>query len=124
MITIKQSGSFKNTFAFFNKVSKMNTEKILKKYGEIGVQELQKATPKDTGYTASCWGYKIVKNKDGYSIVWTNSNVVNGIPIAVIIQYGHATRNGGYVQGVDYINPALKPIFEKLSNDVWKEVRP
>lgn len=122
MIEIKHYGDFKNTLSFFNSVFKNNPENILKKYGEIGVKSLKEATPKDTGYTASCWGYEITKNKDGYSIIWTNSNIVDGVPIAIIIQYGHATRNGGYVSGIDYINPALKPVFEKIANEVWREV--
>lgn len=123
LIEIKHVGSFKNTLSFLGKLQNFNPEKALKKYGELGVKALQEATPKDTGYTASCWDYKIIRKNNGVSLIWTNSNVVNGVPIAIIIQYGHATRNGGYVTGIDYINPALKPVFERISKEIWKEVR-
>jgi hypothetical protein len=83
---------------------------------------LKNATPVDSGETANSWDYEIRHYPGGASIAWTNSHVVDGVPIAIILQYGHATRNGGYVQGRDYINPALRPIFEKMANDLWEEV--
>ena len=80
------------------------------------------ATPIESGLTSSCWDYKIITSKGVFTINWTNSNVINGVSIAIILQLGHATKNGGYVQGRDYINPAIKPIFDKIASDAWKEV--
>jgi hypothetical protein len=96
----------------------------LEKYGAIGVAALQAATPVDSAATRDGWYYEIVKRKGYFAIHWLNSNIVEPgtIPVAVLLQYGHGTRNGGYVQGIDYINPALKPIFEQMANDMWKEV--
>lgn len=101
-----------------------DSQKILKleKYGELGVRALSAATPKDTGKTAESWGYEIVETDGGFSIIWTNSNKMQNTSIAVLLQYGHATGTGGYVQGVDYINPALEPIFDQLAKDAWREV--
>ena len=96
----------------------------LEKYGEEGVKALMAATPRDTGATANSWSYRIVKNKDSATITWTNSNTTeSGIPIAVLIQYGHATGTGGYVQGRDFINPAMRPVFDKIAEDAWMEVK-
>lgn len=95
---------------------------ILSKYGKIGVNALLQATPKDSGVTSQSWNYRIEVNNNNASIVWYNTNVVKGVNIAVILQYGHGTRNGGWVEGTDYINPAMKPIFDKIANQVWKEV--
>ena len=95
---------------------------ILNKYGRKGVAALRAATPIDSGETAESWGYKIWSFRKSFKITWTNSNINDGVPIAIIIQYGHATGTGGYVQGKDYINPALKSIFDKLADDVWREV--
>jgi hypothetical protein len=98
--------------------------RVLHKYGGIGVAALQKATPKDSADTAMSWYYEIVDRKGYFAIHWLNSNVVQpgNIPVAVLLQYGHATGNGAYVQGQDYINPALKPIFDQMAADMWKEV--
>lgn len=123
MITIKQSGSFNNTEKFLKKLSKKVSDKTLKKYGEAGVAALSAATPVDTGLTASSWYYEIVRTKTGLTIEFRNSNIQSGVPIAIILQYGHATRNGGWVEGIDYINPALKPVFDKMASDLWKEVK-
>ena len=95
---------------------------ILEKYAKEGVNALAEGTPIDSGETANSWNYEIRATRNGAVIYWTNSNIVNGVPIAMILQYGHGTRNGGYVQGIDYINPALQPIFDKMSNEVWREV--
>ena len=122
MISFKHKGNFEPTTKFLYKNRKINLNTVLEKYGQIGVSELERATPKDTGKTSKSWGYKISITDRGASIVWTNSNVVDGVPIAIILQYGHATRNGGYVQGRDYINPALQPVFDGILRDVWKEV--
>lgn len=122
MITFKQSGDFSKTLRFLSQSRNIDYLSILKKFGEVGVSALASATPVDTGLTANSWGYEIVKEKNSYAIYWTNSNIQNGIQIAVILQYGHATRNGGFVQGRDYINPAIQPIFDSIATDAWKEV--
>lgn len=120
--TFVQKGDFSKTDKFLKNVRDKNYIKILEKYAVQGVQALSSATPKKSGLTASSWSYKIVSNDRGVSIEWHNTNVNKGVNIAVILQYGHGTRNGGYVSGRDYINPALRPIFDKLANDAWKEV--
>ena len=112
---------------FLNKVTSGNyIENILNKYGKMGVEALQQATPKDTGLTADSWYYEIKHpSNDVYEIIWLNSNTIypnNGTTVAILLQYGHATRNGGWVQGRDYINPAIQPLFEQLADDAWKEV--
>lgn len=95
---------------------------ILKRYAERGLTELEAATPKDTGRTAASWYYDIYKNGDRYTISWNNSNIERGMQIAVLIQLGHATKNGGFVEGIDYINPALKKVFEDLASNLGKEL--
>lgn len=122
MVVIKQKGNFEKTSKFFERAKKRTYLKILERYAQEGVQALSSATPVNTGLTAQSWGYEIASTKNGYVISWTNSNVVDGVPIAIILQYGHGTGTGGYVEGLDYINPALKPIFDKMANDAWKEV--
>lgn len=122
MVIVKQKGDFSKTENFLNKISKKSYYRNLKKYAEQGVAALASATPRDTGKTADSWSYEIKQTKDSATIYWTNSNMNKGVNIALIIQYGHGTRGGGYIQGIDYINPALKPIFNKLAEDVWKEV--
>lgn len=123
MIGFRHKGSFKNTELFLTKGSRLNLSNILNKYGKEGVQALSAATPRDSGKTASLWDYKIVISDSRYSIIWINNNIVSGVPIAIILQYGHATGTGGYVEGVDYINPALKPIFDRLADEAWKEIK-
>lgn len=124
MISVKVSGSTKNTDAFFDRMKNRSQFKVLQKYGPIGVSALRDATPKDDADTANGWYYEIDDKPGYFAIHWHNSNVVEPgtIPIAVLIQYGHATRNGGMVQGRDYINPALRPIFDQMAADMWKEV--
>lgn len=122
MFSIRQRGNFNKTEKFLRKSFGLRWRSVLEKYGRLGVEALSAATPVDTGLTASSWNYEIIQNESGMSIVWNNQNVVNHVNIALILQYGHATRNGGWVEGTDYINPALKPIFEKLAKDAWKEV--
>lgn len=122
MITVKVKGSFAKTEAFLKKASKMQIRTILNKYGAKGVEALSKNTPVDTGLTAESWSYEIVETGSGYKIYWKNSNIVDGVPIAIILQYGHGTGTGGYVQGRDYINPALQPVFDELADSAWKEV--
>lgn len=122
MITVTSKGDFKKTHKFLASVSKKHIRRILEKYGQEGVVALIDATPYTTGETAASWDYEVHETPTGYSITWTNSHVVNGVNIAIILQYGHATGTGGYVRGVDYINPALKPIFDQIADKVWKEV--
>lgn len=123
MITFKHKGDFKNTERFLTKAQQMNIRSILEKYGSAGISALSKATPVDTGLTAASWDYAIDVNRYGYTLKWINFNVKNGVPIAILIQYGHGTGTGGYVPPFDYINPAMKPIFDKIADEIWKEVR-
>ena len=109
VLTIRQKGDFKKSLTFFTHLRKWSVRSILEKYGALGVQRLADATPKATGKTAASWSYEIKMDKSGATLCWKNSNIVDGVPIAVIIQYGHGTRNGAYVQGVDYINPVTAP---------------
>lgn len=124
MITIKQKGNFNKTEKFLKKSFGKNYRSVLEKYAQQGVIALSAATPIDTGLTSVSWSYKITQNKDTdtISIVWENTNIQDGVNIAIILQYGHGTRNGGYVNGIDYINPALKPIFKNLADAAWREV--
>lgn len=122
MFEIVHKGDFKHTETFLQKFRKKDYMKILRRYAEEGARALASATPKDTGKTAASWGYEIVQGKDSVTVNWTNDNVQKYVNIAVILQYGHGTRNGGYVQGRDYINPAIRPIFDKLAEAMWKEV--
>ena len=122
MLVIKQRGSFRNTEKFFKKAKGYNPIKLLEYYGEKGVEELEKATPKDTGLTASSWEYRINRSRGRATISWVNTNIIDGVPIAILLQYGHGTKNGTYVEGIDYVNPAMKPIFERLADEIWKEV--
>lgn len=122
MISIKHKGNFSKTEKSFKNLLSRDYLDILKRYGQEGVNALAAATPVDSGETANSWSYKIQQSKGGVKITWFNSNVVNGVPIAILLQYGHATRNGGYVVGRDYINPAIRPIFDKIATNVWKEV--
>ena len=122
MIKITHKGNFKNTERFLSRAQRMNLRAVLEKYGSAGISALSKATPKDTGLTAISWEYKIDISPWGYSVKWYNTNESNGAVIALLIQYGHGTGTGGYVQGRDYINPAMTPIFDQMANDLWKEV--
>lgn len=119
----RQKGSFKRTSDFLKRASSLNLNAILNQYGQEGVEALRAATPMDTGTTANSWSYSIHKGTGSITITWSNSNIVDGVPIAVILQYGHGTRNGGYVHGTDYINPSMKPIFDKIAQRAWEEVK-
>lgn len=124
-IRLSSKGNFSYTESFFKKASKTWYLDILTKYGDEGVAALQKATPIDTGKTANSWGYKIIKNKNGYSIIWFNNNLSegdHGAPVVVLLYYGHITKTGGYVEGRDFITPAIRPIFDKIANEAWKEL--
>lgn len=122
MIRVSVKGDWKKTMSFLQSAKKLSFDDILNKYGNEGVRALSEATPVDTGKTASSWSYEIEKTRGGATITWTNSNVVNHVNIALILQYGHGTRNGGYVVGRDYINPAIQPMFDKMVEDAWREV--
>lgn len=121
-VSLRHRGDFANTVRYLQKARKNASLTFLDKYGRAGVAALASATPVDTGLTASSWHYKITEKNGLYVITFLNSNIQNGIPIAIILQYGHGTRNGGWVEGRDYINPAIQPIFDKLANEAWREV--
>ena len=123
MITFRQKGDFSRLSRFLERAKETVHMGDLDRYGREGVAALASATPVDSGLTASSWYYEIVRTKEGVTISFKNSNINKGVPIAIILQYGHATRNGGWVEGRDYINPAIQPIFDRLANDAWKEVR-
>lgn len=120
---VKVSGSFKNTMTFLNKMQRGDIYQDLQKFGEIGVDALASATPIDTGETATSWRYKITQGHGKSSIAWYNDHQNNGVNIAIIIQYGHGTGTGGYVEGFDYINPAIRPIFDQMAEAVWYRVK-
>lgn len=122
MIKIKCTGDFTNTTKFLEGIKKLSISDILNRYGEEGARALAAATPINTGDTASKWGYTITNGRNGSSVTWTNDAVNNGIPIVILLQYGHATKNGGYVSGVDFINPAIKGVMDRLAESMWKEV--
>lgn len=122
MVVISQKGDFEKTTRFFKKIQELRHLDLLEYYGAEGVKALSAATPVRTGKTADSWSYEITKNANGYTLSWLNSNTNRGVSIAILNQYGHATRDGGWVEGIDYINPALRPIFEKMADDLWREV--
>lgn len=122
MIRIKQKGDFRKTERFLDKLKRKGYLESLRKWGDEGVEALSIATPKDTGFTASMWRFEIEVTGTKARIVWRNDNINKDEVIAILIQYGHGTRNGGYVQGVDYINPAIKPIFDKIAKEAWEGV--
>ena len=122
MIRFNHKGGFEKTFRFLKNTKKIN-KYDLDKFGKDGVTALSISTPKDTWGTASSWSYEITDNSRGtVSISFNNSNIQNGVPIAIILQFGHGTRNGGWVQGRDYINPAIQPIFDNIAESAWREV--
>lgn len=122
MITVNQKGNFEKLTKYLIKLRMFKIDAILRRYGERGVAALQESTPKDTGVTAASWYYEIEHNGKSASISFYNSNIQNGIPIAIILQYGHGTGTGGWVEGRDYINPALRPIFDGIAEQAWREV--
>lgn len=122
MISFRQKGDFSKLTRFLERAKEAVHIGDLDKFGKEGVAALASATPVDSGETANSWYYEIENRKGSVMISFHNSNVQNGVPIAVILQYGHGTRNGGWVQGRDYINPAIQPIFDKITNNAWKEV--
>ena len=122
MIKFRQKGDFSNLTRFLERAKNLVHISDLDRYGREGVAALASATPVDTGKTAASWYYDLKINKESASITFNNSNIQNGVPIAIILQYGHGTRNGGWVEGRDYINPVIQPIFDKIAEEAWKEV--
>lgn len=124
MITFRHQGDFSKTKRFLERINKSGgiNRRLLEKYGRQGVAALSSATPVDSGLTAASWYYEIIETNNTVTITFNNSNIQNGVPIAVIIQYGHGTGTGGYVQGRDYINPAVRPVFDRMVEEAWREV--
>lgn len=122
MISFTQKGDFSKANRYLERAKEVAHLGILNKYGREGVAALAAATPLETGETAKSWFYKIERTKGSTAIVFYNSNIQNGVPIAIILQYGHGTRNGGWVEGKDYINPAIQPIFDRILAELWREV--
>ena len=121
-VKFEVSGGFTKTERFLNRMKRREYLNVLDEFGRDGVQALRNATPVDSGATAEAWDYEIKRTRNFTEIVWTNSNINDGVPIAVILQYGHGTGTGGYVQGRDYINPAIRPVFDKIAEKAWKVV--
>lgn len=122
MIRVSVKGDFKKTNSFLERAKNLFGLGILDKYGRRGVDALRAATPKDTGETANAWYYRVVRNRRGVAIEWLNSSKNEGIPIVILLQYGHGFQNGGFYEGLDFINPAMRPVFEQIADDAWKEL--
>lgn len=122
IIEIRHKGNFKRTYQFLHHIFKVDYKTILRRYGEMGVRALAGATPIESGETANSWVYNVEEGPGTIAIVWSNEHVNKGVNIAILLQYGHATGTGGYVVGRDYINPALRPVFDEMANTVWKEL--
>lgn len=122
MIDVTTIGSFQKTTEFLKRAAKLDIAGILKANGQLGVNALEKVTPIESGLAADSWGYKVTASGGIYNISWTNTDVEHGFRVVIMLQYGHATGTGGYVQGRDFINPEMKPIFDKIAKDVWKAV--
>ena len=122
MISFRHKGDFSKATKYLERVKEASRLGILNKYGREGVAALSSATPVDSGLTASSWSYEITHKNGSATISFHNSNIQNGVPIAIILQYGHGTGTGGWVQGRDYINPAIQPLFDRIVNDAWREV--
>lgn len=123
MIEIEAHGSFDKTDKFLKAMSNREHMLALEGFGQRGIDALSSATPVDTRLTADSWRFKLVQGRGKYTLTWFNTNVANGIPVVVLIQYGHGTGTGGWVEGRDFINPAIQPIFDQIANDVWEKVR-
>lgn len=122
VISFKHSGNFNNLEKFLKEMSKNDFLQVAQQYGQIGVDALSRATPVDSGTTAASWTYEIVSDAESFDIYWKNTHENKGVNIAIILQYGHGTGTGGYVQGRDYINPAIKPVFDQMAEELWKMV--
>lgn len=122
MFGVETSGSFDKTLKTLERLRSNWIFPILKRYGQTGVSALSAATPRESSKTANSWGYTVFGSGGRYGINWHNSNINGGVNIAVILQYGHGTGTGGYVEGIDYINPAMRPVFERMVADIWRQV--
>lgn len=122
VISFQVHGDFNKLDGFFEKMKEGVNAGILDKYGKIGIDALRLYTPKDTGLTSESWKYRIVRNSQGTAIEWYNTNVQDNVHVAVVLQYGHATKSGTFIEGIDYINPAMRPVFEEIATKAWKEV--
>ena len=122
MIRFRHRGDFGNIEKFFKLTKRINPRQILEKYAREGVQRLSSVTPKDSGDTANAWTFEIVRSRSGFKIHWLNSSINDGVPIVILLQYGHGTRSGAYVEGRDFINPAMQPVFDAIAENIWKEV--
>lgn len=122
MISVKVLGSFNQVESLLKKLAKLNVAAIMNASGQEGVSALANATPTDTGVAAHSWSYKVSSSGGVYVITWTNSDIENGFPVVIMLQYGHGTGTGGYVAGIDFINPAMKPVFDRIASNVWKAV--
>jgi hypothetical protein len=123
MEIVRVSGSFKKTVSYLGKLSSYNPMPILRKYGQIGIERLRENTPSDTGETASKWHYNAYFFKNKSTIYWYNDNIENGVPVIILLVYGHATKNKGYISGTDFVNPVIKEIFDKIELDIIEEIR-
>jgi len=122
MLKFKYVGDYSKTTKFLDKLSKVDLSHIFDKYGEKGVIALSNATPVDTGETRNSWKFSVSKTRRGYSLSWYNTNMAGNIPLVILLQYGHGTGAGAYIPGRDFINPAIQPIMDSLSEEIWKEV--
>lgn len=123
MISFSHLGDFKKTEQFLRKLQKLDIGALIESEAQKGVEALRRATPRDSGLAAYSWGYNIVRTPTSVTINWTNSDIENGFKVALMIQYGHGTGTGGWVPGIDYINPAMRPVFEQIAQTVWKAVK-
>lgn len=121
-VSFTSRGSFDKTESFLKNAPKQNLRAVLEAQGQAGVRALSAATPRASGVAAESWYYEVIRTRGGWKIVWSNSDIENGFPVAVMLQYGHGTGTGGWVEGKDYINPALKPIFDEIADKAWKAV--
>lgn len=122
MVRFSVKGNLSKTYKFLKTNKKLNIDECFRKYGDEGVAALRANTPKDTGLTSESWYYTITKTSESVTLSFSNSNVNDNVLIAVVIQYGHATSNGGWVEGRDYINPSIRPVFDRIAKDAWEEV--
>ena len=122
MIKFTHRGDFSKAERFLKKAKDKDFRPILEKYAREGITALQLSTPKDTGVTSESWYYEVAKTNSGFSIYWKNKHLVSGLPIVILLQYGHGTRSGGFVAGRDFINPPMRPLFDKIAENLWKEV--
>lgn len=122
MFSFESKGSFEKTEKFLSKMSRGDIFRALETYAQQGVDALSSATPVDTGLTAASWSFTINRTRDSYSIEWTNGYIVAGVPVVILLQFGHGTGTGGYVRGRDFINPAIRPVFDRIADEVWKAV--